>query len=83
LFVTSLDNDLIINQSGLEKLESKTKKAQVNTRVDFNSGKVDLKNFPYAVWRKLTVQALYEDQGELFYNGSLQGEELLREQIAA
>jgi GntR family transcriptional regulator / MocR family aminotransferase len=83
LFVTTFDNDLIINQRGLEKLESKTKKVQVNNKIDFNSGKVDLEHFPYAIWRKLTIQSLYEDQGELFYNGNPQGEELLREQIAA
>jgi GntR family transcriptional regulator/MocR family aminotransferase len=83
LFVTTFDNDLIINQRGLEKLESKTKKVQVNTKIDFNSGKVDLEHFPYAIWRKLTVQSLYEDQEELFYNGNPQGEQILSEQIAA
>ncbi|MCM3569947.1 PLP-dependent aminotransferase family protein [Neobacillus mesonae] len=50
--------------------------------IDFNSGKVDLVHFPYAIWRKLTIQSLYEDQGELFYNGNRQGERVLREQIA-
>jgi GntR family transcriptional regulator/MocR family aminotransferase len=83
LFVTTFDNNLIINQRGLGKLESKTKKVQVNIKIDFNSGKVDLEHFPFAIWRKLTIQSLYEDQGELFYNGNPQGEELLREQIAA
>lgn len=83
LFVTTFDNDLIINQRGLEKLESKTQKEQVNAKIDFNSGKVDLERFPFAVWRKLTIQSLYADQGELFYNGNPQGEQLLREQIAA
>ncbi|MDR7075842.1 GntR family transcriptional regulator/MocR family aminotransferase [Neobacillus niacini] len=83
LFVTTFDNDLIINQRGLEKLESKTQKVQVNAKIDFNSGKVDLERFPFAVWRKLTIQSLYADQGELFYNGNPQGEHLLREQIAA
>jgi GntR family transcriptional regulator / MocR family aminotransferase len=83
LYVTTIDNDLILNQRSLEKLESKTKKVQVNTKIDFNSGKVDLEHFPYAHWRKLSVQSLYEDQGELFYNGDPQGEQHLREQIAA
>ena len=64
-------------------MESKTKKVQVNAKIDFNSGKVDLEHFPFAVWRKLTIQSLYADQGELFYNGNPQGELLLREQIAA
>lgn len=82
LFVTSFENDLIINQKGFEKSESTTKKVQGNPKIDFNSGKVDLAHFPYARWRKLTLQSLYEDQGELFYNGNPQGELLLREQIA-
>jgi len=83
LFVATFDNDFIFQQKSLEKLETKTKKVQVNAEIDFNSGKIDLEHFPYAIWRKLTVQSLYEDQGELFYNGNPQGEELLREQIAA
>ncbi|MED4731692.1 PLP-dependent aminotransferase family protein [Aneurinibacillus migulanus] len=83
LFVTTFDNDIIFNQRDFEKLESKSKQVQVNAKIDFNSGKVDLEHFPYAIWRKLTIQSLYEDQGELFYNGNPQGELLLREQIAA
>ncbi|MCI1695558.1 MocR-like pyridoxine biosynthesis transcription factor PdxR [Aneurinibacillus aneurinilyticus] len=83
LFVTTFDKDIIFNQRDFEKLESKSKQIQVNAKIDFNSGKVDLEHFPYAIWRKLTIQSLYEDQGELFYNGNPQGELLLREQIAA
>ncbi|WP_462413520.1 MocR-like pyridoxine biosynthesis transcription factor PdxR [Neobacillus sp. Marseille-QA0830] len=51
-------------------------------KIDFNSGRVDLGHFPFAVWRKLTIQSLYEDQSGIFYNGSPQGERHLREQIA-
>jgi GntR family transcriptional regulator / MocR family aminotransferase len=83
LFVTTIDHDLMGNQQGLETLVSKAPKNKVITEIDFNSGKVDLEHFPYAIWRKLTVQSLYEDQGELFYTGQPQGEQLLREQIAA
>lgn len=83
LFVTTIDHDLMNNQKGPKIFEAKTKKIQVNTEIDFNSGKVDLGHFPYAIWRKLTVQSLYEDQGDLFYTGQPQGEQLLREQIAA
>ncbi|WP_042351394.1 PLP-dependent aminotransferase family protein [Bacillus massiliigorillae] len=83
MFVTTFDNDLIIHQTGLEKLEVASNKVHVNTKIDFNSGKVDLKHFPYNIWRKLTVQSLYVDQGELFNIGDPQGEQLLREQIAA
>ncbi|RTR34037.1 PLP-dependent aminotransferase family protein [Robertmurraya yapensis] len=83
LFVTTLNQDLIINQQQVKQFESKPNRAQENIKIDFNSGKVDLEHFPYSIWRKLTVQSLYEDQGELFNIGNPQGEENLREQIAA
>ncbi|WP_042455459.1 MocR-like pyridoxine biosynthesis transcription factor PdxR [Neobacillus dielmonensis] len=51
-------------------------------KIDFNSGRVDLAQFPYAAWRKLTIQSLYEDQAGIFYNGEPQGERNLREEIA-
>lgn len=82
LFVTTIDNDLMVNQKDVEHSESKNEKEQLNIGIDFNSGKVDLVHFPYAIWRKLAVQSLYEDKGELFYNGNPQGEQHLREQIA-
>lgn len=83
LFVTTFDNDIIFKQASFPKSESRSEPVQANAKIDFNSGKIDLEHFPYAIWRKLTIQSLYEDQGELFYNGNSQGELLLREQIAA
>ena len=83
LFVATFDNDIMFNQKSIEKMYSKSQQVEVNAKVDFNSGKVDLEHFPYSAWRKLTIQSLYEDQGELFYNGNPQGELLLREEIAA
>lgn len=83
LFVTDFDIDINFNQTDLQKSEPETRHEQAKAKMDFNSGKVDLGHFPYAVWRKLTIQSLYEDQGELFYTGNPQGELPLREQIAA
>ncbi|MFC4401610.1 PLP-dependent aminotransferase family protein [Gracilibacillus xinjiangensis] len=51
--------------------------------IDFNSGKIDLDHFPYQLWRKLTIDALYEDHNKLFQIGDPQGEYALREEIAA
>ena len=63
---------------------SQTAKKEKNLqyKIDFNSGHVDLQQFPYSVWRKLSVKSLYLDGSELFYNGNPQGESCLREQIA-
>jgi GntR family transcriptional regulator/MocR family aminotransferase len=82
LFVTAFDHDIIpsardFKKSGPNQIE------HVNAKIDFNSGKVDLELFPYAAWRRLTVQSLFEDQSELFYVGNPQGELPLREQIAS
>lgn len=51
-------------------------------KIDFNSGQVDRKYFPYNTWRKLSMQSIYEDQNFWFSNGDPQGEFNLREQIA-
>ncbi|MBM7602704.1 GntR family transcriptional regulator/MocR family aminotransferase [Metabacillus crassostreae] len=84
LFVTTVNHDLKINQNqSCEKVDSKTKLIQEKPMIDFNSGKVDLQLFPYSIWRKLTLQSLYEDEGKLFYMGNPQGEVNLREQISA
>ncbi|SER55138.1 GntR family transcriptional regulator / MocR family aminotransferase [Gracilibacillus ureilyticus] len=51
--------------------------------IDFNSGKVDLDQFPYHLWRKLTTEALYEENSMLLQMGDPQGEYSLRTEIAA
>ena len=82
LYVTALEDDINTDQTMPQTLKVKKQQEQNQIKIDFNSGHVDLTHFPYATWRKLTIQSLYEDQGQLFYNGNPQGELLLREQIA-
>ena len=41
---------------------------------DFSPNGVDLKKFPYHVWRKLSKDVLCEDRAELFRLGDPQGE---------
>ncbi|MFC4323107.1 MocR-like pyridoxine biosynthesis transcription factor PdxR [Litchfieldia salsa] len=81
LYVTHFDRDINLNQPTLVKSEPQQKSAETKVKIDFNSGKVDLEHFPYAIWKKLTIQSLYEDQANLFNIGDPQGEQLLREQI--
>ncbi|MED3562035.1 PLP-dependent aminotransferase family protein [Bacillus xiapuensis] len=81
LFVTPFEDDLFSNQDYPQKMEVISDyMPHESAKIDFNSGQVDLANFPNAAWRKMTIQSL--DQGELFYNGNPQGELLLREEIA-
>jgi GntR family transcriptional regulator / MocR family aminotransferase len=82
LFVTTFKDEISTNQIYSQDLESKSVQEKINIKFDFNSGKVDLEHFPYSIWRKTTIQSLYDDQSELFYNGEPQGELFLREQIA-
>ncbi|MDQ1143690.1 GntR family transcriptional regulator/MocR family aminotransferase [Bacillus sp. SORGH_AS 510] len=86
LFVTTLEDDRSLTmQVGPPNVGAKREAVLEKEKVtiDFNSGKIDLALFPYAQWRKLTVQALYEDQGDLFNIGDPQGERLLREEISS
>lgn len=81
LFVTAFENELSTGEIAPKQWEQvDTRKETIN--FDFNSGNVDIDYFPYSLWRKITVQSLYEDQGELFQLGNPQGELPLREEIA-
>lgn len=48
---------------------------------DFSPNGVDLKSFPYNIWRKLSRECLMDDKTELFRLGCPQGEEGLRNAI--
>ncbi len=52
-------------------------------KYDFSPNGVDLKHFPYPVWRKLNREALQDDQKELLRLGDAQGEEGLRNAIGS
>lgn len=52
-------------------------------KYDFNYGDINLKDFPYKIWRKLTMQSLDEENANLFLYGDPQGELELRKHIAS
>ncbi|MGG4470694.1 PLP-dependent aminotransferase family protein [Paenibacillus alvei] len=82
LYIKVLEDELTHKLLEAEKRPLTRCEKSVNVEIDFNSGKVDVENFPYSLWKKTTVQSLYEDQGELFNMGNPQGELQLREEIA-
>lgn len=81
IFVTAFENELSIGGKAPKQWEQVDNREETIS-FDFNSGNVDIDHFPYSLWRKITIQSLYEDQGELFQLGNPQGELPLREEIA-
>ena len=68
----------------MKKVETKIpkkKKAEKKYRFDFTPNGVDLRSFPYNVWRKLSKDILVEDRTELFRSGDPQGEYSFRNAI--
>ncbi|EEG75458.1 transcriptional regulator, GntR family, partial [[Clostridium] hylemonae DSM 15053] len=56
---------------------------QRSYRYDFTPNGVDLKSFPYNVWRKLSREILTDDRTELFRSGDSQGEYSFRSAICS
>lgn len=67
------------NQS-VRKTDTKEEKQYL---YDFTPNGVDLKSFPYNVWRKLSKECLMDDRAELFRLGCPQGEWGLRNAISS
>ncbi|MGG2055070.1 PLP-dependent aminotransferase family protein [Lysinibacillus pakistanensis] len=70
-----IDNDILAASSNQE-LED------VKVKYDFNYGDINLKDFPYKIWRKLSLQSLNEEHGYLYLYGGPQGESELRNSIS-
>lgn len=82
IFVKKLEDNLIStlpNISNINELEKN--EDDFEYIMDFRASDVDLNNFPYSTWRKLTMQSLYSDQGNLLLIGDEQGNEALRKEI--
>lgn len=83
IFVARLEGDLLCNLQLSNKSDENIKlKDNFKHLIDFSSGNVDIDYFPYSIWRKLTTQCLYSDQGEFLLVGESQGEECLRKEIS-
>ncbi|TWT02128.1 PLP-dependent aminotransferase family protein [Planococcus sp. CPCC 101016] len=56
-------------------------KETTSYKVDFNSGSIDTRSFPFVTWRKLTRDILDESNHELLLSGHPQGDDALRQEI--
>ncbi len=81
LYVVELEEELIPTQPITKIIVGNEERDVDDIKIDFNSGKVDLEQFPYSIWRKCTIESLYEDQCEVFNIGNPKGELQLREEI--
>lgn len=63
--------------------QQKARKEARRYRYDFTPNGVDLKSFPYNVWRKLSKDILMDDRTELFRSGDSQGEYGFRSAICS
>ncbi|MFZ7942954.1 PLP-dependent aminotransferase family protein [Neobacillus sp. 19] len=81
-YVKELNRDLFLSMEDSAKVTKGIKDETMQYEVDFNHGSVALEHFPYQIWRKLTIQSLYEEESCYFLNGEPQGELPLREAIA-
>lgn len=83
IFVKRIEDDLLLNQGiQIELNNNKALSKETEYLIDFSSGKIDLDYFPYSIWRKLTIQSLYSDQGSVLLLGQPEGELCLREEIS-
>lgn len=83
-FVTQVDE--LWNFESARPPEIREEEHQRNTcryRYDFSPNGVDLKSFPYNVWRKLSREVLVDDRTELFRLGDPKGEFEFRNAISS
>ncbi|MDF2587977.1 MAG: transcriptional regulator, GntR family with aminotransferase domain, partial [Anaerocolumna sp.] len=58
------------------------KPTAISYRYDFSPFAIDISNFPYNIWRKLSKDCMNENNNDLFLLGNNQGDESLRNAIA-
>lgn len=63
------------------KAENRRQPVESACQYDFSPRGIDLKNFPYPIWRKLTKNTLIDDKKEIFELGDSKGDYSLREAI--
>ncbi|WP_333676686.1 PLP-dependent aminotransferase family protein [Muricomes intestini] len=79
-FVAQIEELYQLNQAA-GSIQKKPVKEENRYKYDFTPNGVDLKSFPYHVWRKLSKDCLLDDKAEMFRLGEPQGEYGLRNAI--
>ena len=83
-FAAQIEELYHFSHISLERIERLERKKQTKAcKYDFTPNGVDLKSFPYHVWRKLSKEILMDDRTELFRSGESQGEYGFRNAICS
>lgn len=82
-YVKEIQYDLFESRKAVSNSKENKPKMSVKAQIiDFSHGLIALEAFPYSIWRKLSVESLYDEASSLFLNGERQGEVGLREELA-
>lgn len=79
-FISKVEKPLHLEQD--KKQIRETDAEEKKYRYHFTSNGIDMKEFPYRTWRRITKEILIDDSKELFSLGRPQGDQELRETIA-
>ena len=77
VYVADLEG-LYRHVADFEKKEEQKVQTKEIYRYDFSPNGIDLKSFPYNIWRKISKEVLNNTETELLKSGESQGEESLR-----
>ena len=80
-FVSKIDELYRVSFKMQISSNDRDEKKHISYRYDFSPTAVDLREFPYAVWRKITKDVLNTSENGLFLHGDFRGEENLRDAI--
>lgn len=69
-------------EDGMEREEGKPE-AEDRFRCDFSPNAIDMSQFPYATWKKITKNILVDANSEMFASGSPKGDYALRKTIGS
>lgn len=79
-FVSKIERPLKLERAGKSKEEKKREEKAY--QYHFTPNGIDMKEFPYRTWRRITKEVLIEDSKELFALGKPQGDLELRQTIS-
>ena len=70
-FVEDIETLAYIDKEQTQKLLNAP---EIEVKIDFNPGQIDLQSFPFKIWRKYMIDAFDEEHAHLLLMGDAQGE---------
>lgn len=80
-FVARVEELYHIDGSGQQQ-NSAVEREKVSYKIDFSPNAIDMRYFPFGIWRRISKNTLSQDKKETFSLGEARGDRELRETIA-